>query len=165
MKISDSLAAAINQQIAQELNASYLYLGMSAWFETTVYSGFAKWMLMQSDEERAHAMRFFNYLNDRVGAVTLDTLPAPKVVYDSPLEAFKVALAAEIKNTESIHKLYELAETGKDYETKHFLSWFLQEQVEEEKSAQDWVDRLTMAGEHVNALLQLDKDAGSRTGD
>lgn len=165
MKISEKIQDAINEQIAHELNASYLYLAMSAWFDTTVYAGFSKWMLMQSDEERAHAMRFFNYLNNRNGTVHLQAIDKPAVSFESPLASFKLALASEEKNTRSIHALYDMANAEKDYATKHFLSWFLQEQVEEEKAAQDWVDRLKMAGEHVNALMRLDTQAGQRTGD
>lgn len=165
MKISSKLEKAINAQINQELNASYFYLAMSAWFETTVYSGFAKWMLMQSNEEREHAMRFFDYLNDRQGAVLLGDIATPPATFESPLDAFKLALKSEEANTKHILELYELANNEKDYQTKHFLSWFLQEQVEEEKSAQEWIDRLEMAGDHVNALISLDAAAGQRTGD
>ncbi|WOO42136.1 ferritin [Rubellicoccus peritrichatus] len=165
MKISETIQSAINQQIAHELNASYLYLAMSGWFDTTVYSGFSKWMLMQSNEERDHAMRFFNYLNDRNGTVELQAIDKPVTSFGNPLAAFKLALESEEKNTRSIHQLYDMANSEKDYATKHFLSWFLQEQVEEEKAAQDWVDRLEIAGEHVNALMRLDAQAGQRTGD
>ncbi len=162
MKISDEVAAAINTQINNELTSSYLYLAMSAWFETQPYPGFAKWMLKQSDEERMHAMKFFNYLNDRGGIVKLNAIGEPQCTYTKPLEAFELALQSEIKTTRQIHHIYEVADTNKDYETRHFLSWFLQEQVEEEKTASDWVQKLEMAGDHVNALFNLDHEAATR---
>ncbi|GHC11410.1 ferritin [Cerasicoccus arenae] len=162
MKISDSVAAAINTQINNELTSSYLYLSMSAWFETQPYPGFAQWMLKQSEEERVHAMKFFGYLNDRGGVVSLEAIAQPQPTFSKPLEAFKLALQSEEKTTNQIHHIYEVADEAKDYETRHFLSWFLQEQVEEEKTASDWVQKLTLAGEHVNALFNLDHDAATR---
>jgi len=165
MKISPEIEKAINAQINRELNASYYYLAISAWFDTTVYDGFAKWMLMQCDEEREHAMRFFKYLNDRQGSVALGDISTPPTTFKSPLHAFQLALESEVNNTRHIIELYDLANAAKDYQTKHFLSWFLQEQVEEEKSAQEWIDRLELAGDHVNALLSLNAAAGQRTGD
>jgi len=162
MKIDDTVAAAINTQINNELTSSYLYLAMSAWFETTPFAGFAAWMLKQSDEERAHAMKFFGYLNDRNGVVKLKAIEQPKISFAKPLEAFELALQSEEKTTRQIHEIYSLATETKDYETRHFLSWFLEEQVEEEKSAGDWVQKLALAGDHINALLTLDREAATR---
>lgn len=162
MKIPKALETAINVQINNELTSSYLYLSMSAWFETTIYTGFSSWMQKQSAEERDHAMRFFNYVNDRQGVVKLDAIAKPVATFKTPLDAFKKALQSELKTTKQIHAIYDLADKNKDWETKHFLSWFLEEQVEEEKTAQDWVDRLTIAGDHINALMRLDSEAKQR---
>ncbi|MGE9296462.1 MAG: ferritin [Puniceicoccales bacterium] len=162
MKIDDKVAAAINTQINNELTSSYLYLAMSAWFETTPYAGFSQWMLKQSDEERMHAMKFFGYLNDRNGVVKLEAIAQPQISFSTPLEAFKLALQSEEKTTRQIHEIYSLASDTRDYETRHFLSWFLEEQVEEEKSAGDWVQKLELAGDHINALFNLDREAATR---
>ncbi len=162
MKISSTLEKTINEQINHELQSHYDYLAIAAWFETTPYAGFASWMQKQSAEEQEHAMKFFNYLNDRGGTVVLSALVKPKAKYKSVVEAFKHALAQEQKITKLIHKLYAQAEKELDYETRHFLSWFLQEQVEEEKSAQDMIDRLELVGDSPHALLRLDAIAAAR---
>lgn len=164
MKICSSLEKIINEQINHEMASSYVYLAMHAWLETTPYKGFSRWMLEQSKEETGHAMRFLDYLLDRQGTVHLMPLAEPRKTYKSPLEVFETSLKQEQQITGLIHKIYALAEKEKDYETRHFLSWFLQEQVEEEKSTGDMVDALRLAGDHINALMRLDAKAGARGG-
>jgi ferritin len=163
MKISTKLEELINTQIQMEFESRYAYLGLSAWFETTPFQGFASWMRQQASEENFHAMKFFDYLNDRFGTVKLLPIPAPAGSFDSPLAAFQAALGHEQKVTSSINSLYEAAIAEKDYQTAEFLNWFLKEQVEEEKSVQDMIDELELAGKDPDALLRIDKEAGCRT--
>lgn len=151
---------AINAQIKSELQAHYNYLGMSAHFEKTAYVGFAKWMRMQSGEEYVHAMKLFDYLRERNATIELGTIDAPKTAYGPrPVEVFEVSLEQEQGVTRQINDLYELALKERDYPTLQFLTWFLQEQVEEENTVQDIVDRLRLAGDNAAALLRLDDDA------
>lgn len=159
MKISATIEDLINKQIQMEFESRYAYLAMSAWFETTPFQGFAAWMRRQASEENFHAMKFFDYLNDRFGTVKLLPIGEPKASFSSPLEAFKSSLSHEEKVTASINSLYEAAQAEKDFATMEFLNWFLSEQVEEEKTVQDVIDELELAGEDPDALLRLDKKA------
>lgn len=160
--IHEELQAAINEQINQELTASYNYLGMSTYFDNENLDGFASWMLKQYDEEKVHAMKLLQYLQDRGGKVILNTIPAPETGYSNPLEVFQKALATEVDNTKSINELYELALKLNDHATKSHLQWFLDEQVEEEKSIEDIIALLGRIGDDSAGLLYLDDKLGAR---
>ncbi len=160
MKLPASVQKALNVQIKNELQAHYNYLGMSAHFEQTAFLGYAKWMRTQSREEYGHAMKLYDYLRERNALIELQALDAPKTSYEEgPLGIFKVALAQEQSVTQQINDLYELALNEKDYATLQFLTWFLQEQVEEENTVSDIIDRLTLAGNDPSGLLRLDSEA------
>lgn len=163
MKPPASVLKAINAQIKNELQAHYNYLGMSAHFERTPYLGFAKWMRFQSNEEYTHAMKLYDYLRERNATIELSAIEAPKTVYGSgPVEIFESALVQEQGVTQQINDLYELALKEKDYATLQFLTWFLQEQVEEENTVSDIIDRLKLAGDNPAGLLRLDDEAARR---
>lgn len=163
MKPPASVLKAINVQIKNELQAHYNYLGMSAHFERTPYLGFAAWMRFQSSEEYTHAMKLYDYLRERNATIELNAIDAPKTVYGSgPIEIFESALVQEQGVTQQINDLYELALKEKDYATLQFLTWFLQEQVEEENTVSDIIDRLKLAGDNPAGLLRLDDEAARR---
>jgi ferritin len=155
---------ALNDQINHELSAAYLYLSMSAHFDTQGYSGFARWMRLQSQEEIAHGMKLFDFLLARGGKVALQAIEKPPSEFGAPLDVFKRALEHEVSVTALINKLYATAMKESDYVTTAELQWFLTEQVEEEKTAADVVQRLKIANADPNALLLLDRELGSRTG-
>ena len=159
---SEALQNAMNEQIKNELYSAYLYLAMSAHFEADSLPGFAKWMRMQANEEREHAMKFYDFINDRGGRVELRTIEAPPKSYGSPLEVFQMVLEHERKVTGMIHKLYETALKDSDYPSQVMLHWFIDEQVEEEKNAGLIVDQLKMVEEHQTALINLDHHVGKR---
>ncbi len=161
--ISKKVEVALNQQINNELASYYSYLGMSAFLETTPFKGFASWMRMQAEEEQGHAMKIFDYLNDRSGKVVLEAVDQPQTDFSSPLEIFESSLGQEMEVTGQINEIFQLAQEEKDFATLEFLGWFLTEQVEEEKSAQDMVDLLKLAGGSVEALLRIDSEAGQRS--
>ncbi|MEM7146922.1 MAG: ferritin [Verrucomicrobiota bacterium] len=163
MQITEDVQAAINRQINQEFLAFYRYLAAAAYFETTPYGGFAQWMRLQADEEHSHAMKFFDYIIDRRGSVQLDALPAPEHTYDGPLSVFEQSLSWEQEVTEKINNIYKVAQDAKDFATTSFLNWFVDEQVEEEKTADDWIERLKLAGDDPVALLRLDAEAATRS--
>lgn len=159
---SKKLFAALNKQLNQELNAAYLYLSLAAHFDAANQHGFATWMRAQSTEENQHAMKFWEHIYDRGGKVDLLAIEKPRADFHSPLDAFEAALHAEKGNTAEIHKLYELAGAENDYPAQVFLNWFIEEQVEEEKSAQEIVDTLKQIGDSTSALLLLDRELGQR---
>ena len=153
--IHQDLQDAINSQINQELTAAYNYLGMAIYFDDANLEGFAHWMQMQHQEEQAHAMRLLKYLQDRGGKVVLESIASPRSEFSTPLEAFEVSLKQEQQNTKSINELYALASTHKDYATRSHLQWFIDEQVEEEKSCEDIIALLERIGDDTAGLLYL----------
>ena len=153
---------ALNEQIKHEFYSFYLYLSMAGSFEAADLPGFAHWMQEQSEEEREHAMKFFDFLLDRGEHVQLQAIDQPPYAFRSPLDTFEQALEHEKAVTSRIHRLYELSIQENDYPTQVFLNWFVKEQVEEEKAATEIVERLRMAGEDGAALLLLDKELGER---
>lgn len=163
MQLSKKLTDALNEQLGMEFSAFYSYLAMAAYFEADSWGGFAKWMTLQSDEEREHAMKFYTYLIDRGAQVRLPEIPAPAVDFESPLAVFESSFAQERKVTESIHELYRMAHDSADYATVSFLKWFVDEQVEEEKNVSDMVEKLKRANGNAEALLMLDNLAGKRS--
>ena len=157
MKLSTKLEKALNDQLNLELVSAYAYLGMTAYFQQTAFTGFAKWMELQSREELGHAHKFFSYIAERNGKAKLQTVPEPKCDYKSALQAFQASLAQEQKVSAAICGIYELAMAEKDFATPSFLKWFLDEQVEEEKSVSEMVAKLELVGDNRNGLFQLDK--------
>ena len=162
MIIGKVVEDAINEQIKNELYSSYLYLAMSAHFEAASLPGFAKWTRMQAQEEVEHAMKLFDYLNERGGRVVLDAIEKPPTQYGAPLEIFEMILSHEQKVTGLINTLYETAMAEKDYATQVMLHWFIDEQVEEEDNAGMMVDKLKLVGDNKAGILQLDHMSGMR---
>lgn len=162
MQLDSAVGQAINQQINLEFASAYAYLGMAVYFEHEGLPGFAAWMRLQGQEELGHAHKFFEYLLDRGGRVDLKTIEAPPVAYDSPVAAFEASLHHEQRVSAAICALYELAQNARDYATLSFLKWFLDEQVEEEKTATDMIARLRLAGDSAGGLIQLDRSAAVR---
>jgi ferritin len=160
--IKSEVSDALNEQIKHEFYSSYLYLSMAGSFEVAELPGFARWMRQQSEEEREHAMKFFDFLLDRGEHVQLQAIDKPPYAFRSPLDTFEQALEHEKEITSRIHQLYELSLQKNDYPAQVFLHWFVTEQVEEEKTATEVVERLRMAGEDGAALLLLDKELGER---
>jgi ferritin len=162
MKLPTKLEKALNDQINLEFSSAYAYLGMAAYFACTPFTGFAKWMDLQSNEELGHANKFFKYISERGGKVTLRAIPEPKCDYKSPLEAYRASLVHEQKVSAAICGIYELATAEKDFPTLSFLKWFLDEQVEEEKNVSELLAKLELVGDNHNGLYQIDKQAAKR---
>ena len=154
--ISKKIQDAINDQIGYEFYSAYLYLAMSAHFETLNLKGFAGWMRTKFSEEQVHALKFFDYVNDRGGKVVLPAIEQPKGSWKSNLAVFEESLAHEQSVTARIHKLYELALTEKDYPTQALLQWFITEQVEEEKTVAEIIEQLKLIDARGTAVLMLD---------
>ncbi len=163
--LSKRVEDALNKQINIELQAFYNYLAMSAWLDEQNLTGFAQWMKQQGVEEKnVHAMKFFDYVNDRDGTVRLEAIPKPECHYNSVLNLMESALKMEQANTSSIHALYHLAVEDKDLGTASFLKWFIDEQVEEEKIMNDVLKLLKLAGDDRAALLVLNQQLSKRSG-
>lgn len=162
MKISQKMQDAINEQINVEFISSYTYLAMSAWCERMNFMGCAAWMRLQSQEEKEHAMKLYEFLADRNATIELKPIPAPSVEFESLYNMFTLALKQEEEVSESINDLYETALEEKAYATATELQWFLTEQVEEEKTARTLVSQLKLINNDGPALLEFDRTLGSR---
>lgn len=160
--ISQAMQDAINKQIRDELYSAYLYLSMAAYFETTSLPGFASWMRMQSQEEVSHAMKLFDFVNERGGRVTLHAIDQPPLEFESPQAVFEATYEHEQKVTGLIHDLYELALEEKDYPAQVMLHWFIDEQVEEEDAVSAILDVLERVGDKGQGLVMLDRELGQR---
>jgi ferritin len=154
---------ALNAQVNHELHSAYVYLSMVAYFEAHSYPGFAQWMRMQSEEELKHAMKIFDFINERGGNVALQSLEQPPVDFASVEAVFEQALAHEKHISGTIHRLYQIAVDEKDYPAQVMLHWFIEEQVEEEQNVGQVLDMVQKAENRPWALLILDKQVGKRT--
>jgi ferritin len=158
------LLAQFNAQIALEHAAERAYLQMAAWAEAHDYSGSAGWLRSQSAEEGEHARLFMDHVLDRGGEVTLAALDAPPSEFEDLLEVFTAALAHERKVTASIGELYAAATDARAYPSLPLLTWFLEEQVEEEASVGTIVGELSKVIQDPSAVLLLDRELAGRRG-
>jgi len=162
MLLNEVVQDAINDQINNELFAMYSYLSMSAYCEHKQLRGCARWMRLQSQEEYTHAMRLYDFMIVRQGRVKLKPISEPHSEFASVPDVFKTALAQEEKVTDQINKLYELAFNQKAFAALVELEWFINEQVEEEKTARDIVYKFELVKNDPAALLDLDRELGAR---
>lgn len=161
--LSDVVQSAVNDQINNELFSSYSYLSMAAWCARQQFTGAAHWLRLQSHEEYGHAMRLFEFLLARNCEVKLKEIAQPAVSFKSIVEVFEKSLEQEQRVTSQIDSLYELAFHEKSFAALVELQWFINEQVEEEKTATEIVHKLQMVAKDPAALLDLDRELGARS--
>ncbi|MDX1612254.1 MAG: ferritin [Candidatus Thermoplasmatota archaeon] len=149
-ELNDELIKLCNDQIDHELEASQLYLSMAAW------------MRAQSDEEREHALKFYEHMAERGNRIHIGGVPEPKQAWEGPLDAFQEAFAHEQKVTQQIYEIYKAAETHHDYALQGFLDWFVEEQIEEENSTRDVVELLERVGGDPYRLYKVDRELAAR---
>lgn len=163
--LSQIMQDAVNEQINNELFSSYTYLSMAAYLEHEHFTGSANWMRLQSGEEYTHAMRLYDFLINRHGRVELRPIAQPEVEFESVTQVFELALAQEQIVTKQIDAMYELSFKEKAFAALVELEWFVQEQVEEEKTASDILHKFRMLQDDPAALLDLDRELGTRQAD
>jgi ferritin len=156
---------ALNEQVTMELASAISYLQMAAYFSHQNLDGMSRWMRAQSEEERAHADRFLDFILDRGGKAVIGEVPRPRSDFSAPEEVFAAALAQEEAVTAAIHDLYRLADKLGDLASFPFLQDFISEQNEEEAMVASIVDRLRLADGQSGALFLLDHELGGRQGD
>ena len=162
MSLTETIQNALNRHINEEFYSSYLYLSMSAYCESADLPGFAHWLRLQSQEEYAHAMNLFDFVQDREGRVLLLPIREPTLEFGSALEVMQGTLDHERQVSQLIHRLYALAVQEGDYPTQVHLQAFITEQVEEEKTAAEIVAQLKMIGDSASDLLLLDRRMAAR---
>ncbi len=160
--VSKKIEAAINKQINAELWSAYLYLSMSSHFSNKALPGFANWFKVQFQEEQGHAFRFMDYLIAKGNRVELAPIKEVGTSWDSVLSAFEETLEHEKVVTSLINELVSLARSENDFATENMLQWFVNEQVEEEESAQSMIDTLKLIGNNGFGIYTIDKDVAGR---
>lgn len=160
--INKKMQDALNDQINAELYSAYLYLSMEAYFVSVNLPGFANWMRAQTQEELMHAMKIYDFVNEQGGRVILKEIVQPQTKWKSPLAAFEAVYKHEQKVTGLINNLVNLAISEKDHTTNSFLQWFVNEQVEEEASANDVLQKLKMTDEAPDGCFLIDRELGQR---
>lgn len=160
--LKKKMQKALNEQINAEMYSSYLYLSMESYFQSISLSGFARWMRSQVQEELFHGMKLYDFVNERGGVVTLEAIKKPESVWKSPLAAFEHVLEHEQLVTSLINDLVELAISEKDHATSIYLQWFVSEQVEEEATVGEVVNKLKLIKNDSSGLFYLDAELGKR---
>lgn len=160
--VSKKLETAINKQINAELWSAYLYLSMSAHFSNKALPGFANWFKVQFHEEQDHALKFMNYLISKGNKVELAPIKEVETSWSTVIKAFEDTLKHEKVVTSLINDLVTLARSENDYATENMLQWFVNEQVEEEETAQGMVDALKLMGDNGVGIYMMDKELATR---
>ena len=160
--IGKKMEKALNGQLNAEFYSAYLYLSMAGYFESIDLKGFANWMRVQTQEERFHAMKFYDYIIERGGRVILKQIEAPPNNWDSPLAVLEATLKHEQKVTGLINDLVYFAREQKDNASEIFLQWFVNEQVEEENNVNTVLGQLKLIKNAPQALFIMDKEMAQR---
>ena len=163
--LKDKIQNALNEQMNMEFYSANLYLAMSAWLNTRSLKGMAHWMRLQATEEQEHGMRFFDFIQDRGGNAIISAIDAPENNWDSRLQLFEAAWKHECHISNLINEIADLAVKEKDFATQSFLQWFITEQIEEESTVLDIVERLKLVGDNGAALFMLEAELGKRQDD
>ncbi len=161
--ISKDLQKALIEQLNKEYHSAYLYLGMSAYCSKEGFNGAANWFLIQYQEEVAHGMKMFKYLEDQDVAIKLPAIEEVKVEYKSLLDVFKKSLAHEQYMSKNLNNLSDIAMKEKDHATYSLLQWYVTEQVEEESTVGEIIDHIKLVGENGYGLYTIDKELASRS--
>ena len=152
----------LNQQINKEFYSAYLYLDFSNYFEDAGLDGFANWYKIQAQEERDHAMLFYQYLQNENQKVTLEAIAKPDKVFSCHMDVLKAGLHHEEYVTSLINDIYAAAYNVKDFRTMQFLDWFVKEQGEEETNANDLITKMELFGSDPKSLYMLNQELAAR---
>ena len=160
--LSEKMEAALNDQLVAETYSAYLYVSMSAYFESIGLRGMAKWMSVQAREEMFHSIKFYTYIIERGGRVKLKQIDKPPIEWQSARDVFEDAYKHEQKVTSLINSLVDRAKAESDHASDVFLQWFVTEQVEEESTADEVVQKLKLAGDTGPGLFMMDQELSRR---
>ncbi|MFZ9700767.1 MAG: ferritin [Flavobacteriales bacterium] len=159
--LSPTVESALNDQISIESHSSNAYLALASWCETKGMEGSAKFFYLQSEEERAHMLRLFKYINDSGGKALTPALNQPRTDFSDIMEVVEYFLKGEVRVSDGINKLVYIATQEKDYTTLNFLQWYVAEQHEEETTARNIKDKINLIGLEANGLYLIDKEIGA----
>ena len=161
--LDKKVAELINNQINKEFYSAYLYLDFSVYYEEVGLDGFANWYMIQAQEERDHAVLMLQYLQNNGEKVTLEAIAKPDKELKDKLQVLELGLEHERYVTSLIHTIYEAAYSAKEFRTMQFLDWFVKEQGEEEKTAEDMIKKMRLFGDDAKSLYALNSEMAGRT--
>lgn len=161
--LTERMQEALNDQFNFEMYSANVYLSMAAWFDSKSLSGFANWMKVQYQEEMFHAMKFYEFINERGGRVRLQQLAEPQYEWENPLAVFQSSYNHEQTVTTRINNLMSTAHEAKDHASINFLQWFIGEQVEEEANVDNIIQQMKLIEGAPGAMFMLDRELGQRT--
>ncbi len=162
--LNKKIESALNEQIALEHESSQYYLSMASWAEVKGYHGITKFLYLQSDEERAHMLKLFHYINERGGHALVPDAKIPPKSFQTIQEIFEQVLKHEIKVSGEINELVDMCQKEKDYTTNNFLQWYVAEQIDEERTARNILDKLALIGSDKGGLYLFDNELGAMPG-
>jgi len=160
--LDKKVAELLNEQVNKEFYSAYLYLDFSIFYEDAGLDGFANWYKIQAQEERDHAMLMMQYLQNNGEKVTLEAIAKPDKVLDDKLHVLELGLEHEQYVTSLIHAIYDAAYSVRDFRTMQFLDWFVKEQGEEEKNAEDMIKKMKLFGDDAKSLYMLNSEMAAR---
>lgn len=160
--LSENLLKHLNEQVNFEFYSSYVYLSMAAYAESVDLNGFANFFRVQAQEELAHAMKFYDYIFQKNGNVTLDTIPKPEMNFESIIDVFQKGYNHEQLVTSKIYKLADIASEEREHATMSLLNWFIDEQVEEENSFNSLLKRVRRSEGNPAAIYMMDDELATR---
>mgnify|MGYP000033140200 FL=1 len=160
--MNEKVHALINQQINTEFYSAYLYLNFSNYFEEVGLDGFANWYKIQAQEERDHAMLFYQYLQNENQKVTFEAIDKPDLNAACHMDVLKAGLEHEKYVTSLINDIYSEAYEAKDFRTMQFLDWFVKEQGEEETNAKNLISKIELFGSDPKSLYMLNQELAAR---
>ncbi|KPU26806.1 ferritin [Caloranaerobacter sp. TR13] len=161
--LSERLLKELNEQVKYELYSAHYYLAMAAYCAQQDLDGFANFFKVQVEEEKFHAMKFFDFINEMDGRVTIQALEEPKNDFESLIDVFKAALEHEKFVTKRIYKLMDIATEEKEHATISLLKWFVDEQIEEQNSMKAILKKLERLGDNSHGIYMLDEELAQRT--
>ena len=142
----------INTQINKEFYSAYLYLDFANYFYDEGLDGFAHWYDIQAQEERDHAMLMRTYLQNNGERVVFEAVDKPDKSYASPEDPLREGLEHEQYVTSLINTIYKAAQDVNDFRTMQCFDWFVKEQGEEEKNADDLIKKYKLFGHDPKGL-------------
>lgn len=152
----------LNEQINKEFYSAYFYLGIANYYIGKNLNGFGNWFNIQAQEERDHALLFLQYLQNNGAPVTLTDIKAASIEYKDLSTPLDATYAHELTVTASINNIYSVALADKDFRTTQFLDWFIKEQGEEEKNADELIKKFELFGQDGKGLYLLDSELAAR---
>lgn len=160
--LNKKIAELINEQVNKELYSGYLYLDFANYYADEGLDGFAHWYEVQAQEERDHAMMMRRFLLDNGVRVTFGAIAKPDKTFADITAPLKAGYEHEQYVTSLINNIYAEAFAIKDFKTMQFLDWFIKEQGEEEKNAEDMLKKMELFGHDAKGLYALNQELSAR---